>query len=163
VEVLDTDAEGRLVLSDALWYTQDKFKPQIMINLATLTGAIVVALGNTYAGCFSNDDDLAKKLVVTGEKVNEKLWRMPLHSDYESMIKSDIADIANLGNVRGAAGSATAAQFLQKFVNNVPWAHLDIAGMAWNKKPEAICPKGAVGFGVMLLNQLVKDYYEAKN
>ncbi|MGV2432465.1 MAG UNVERIFIED_CONTAM: hypothetical protein LVQ98_03710 [Rickettsiaceae bacterium] len=133
-EVLDTDAEGRLVLADALWYTQDKFKPQFMVNLATLTGAIVVALGSTYAGCFSNNDDLSEKLFKSGQKTDEKVWRMPLHKDYEDMIKSDIADIANLGNVRGSAGSATAAEFLKCFVNNTPWAHLDIAGMAWSEK-----------------------------
>jgi len=159
-EVLDTDAEGRLVLADALWYTQDKFKPKIMINLATLTGAITVALGSTYAGLFSNNDKLVENLIHTGNKVDEKLWRMPLHQDYEDMIKSDIADIANLGNVRGAAGSSTAAQFLQHFVNDVAWAHLDIAAMAWEKKGTHITPKGAVGFGVRLLNQVVKDYYE---
>ena len=159
-EVLDTDAEGRLVLADALWYTQDKFKPKIMINLATLTGAITVALGSTYAGVFSNNDMLVENLTKTGNKVNEKLWRMPLHKDYDDMIKSDIADIANLGNVRGSAGSSTAAQFLQHFVNDVHWAHLDIAAMAWEKKGTYITPKGAVGFGVRLLNQLVKDCYE---
>jgi leucyl aminopeptidase len=162
IEVLDTDAEGRLVLADALWYTQSKFHPQFMINLATLTGAIVVALGNTYGGLFSNNDVLSENLLKTGTKVNEKLWRMPLHKDFGEMIKSDIADVANLGNVRGAAGSSTAAQFLERFVNNVAWAHLDIAGMAWNKKGNSITPKGAVGFGVRLLNQLVKDYYESK-
>jgi leucyl aminopeptidase len=161
IEILDTDAEGRLVLSDALWYTQDRFKPQCMIDLATLTGAIVIALGNSYAGCFANNDDLAEKLVATGNKVDEKLWRMPLCDAYDQMIKSDIADVANLGSPRGVAGSATAAQFLQRFVNNVPWVHLDIAGMAWEKKGTAICPKGAVGFGIRLLNQLVKDYYES--
>ena len=160
-EVLDTDAEGRLVLADALWYTQDKFKPKIMVNLATLTGAITVALGSTYAGIFSNNDTLVENLTKTGSKVNEKLWRMPLHKDYDDMIKSDIADVANLGNVRGAAGSSTAAQFLQHFVNDVHWAHLDIAAMAWEKKGTHITPKGAVGFGVRLLNQVVKDYYEA--
>lgn len=159
-EVLDTDAEGRLVLADALWYTQDKFKPKIMINLATLTGAITVALGSTYAGIFSNNDTLVEKLTITGDKVNEKLWRMPLHKDYDEMIKSDIADVANLGNVRGAAGSCTAAQFLQHFVNDVAWAHLDIAAMAWEKKGTSITPKGAVGFGVRLLNQVVRDHYE---
>ena len=159
-EVLDTDAEGRLVLADALWYTQDKFKPKIMVNLATLTGAITVALGSTYAGIFSNNDALVENLTKIGHKVNEKLWRMPLHKDYDEMIKSDIADVANLGNVRGSAGSSTAAQFLQHFVNDVHWAHLDIAGVAWEKKGTHITPKGAVGFGVRLLNQLVKDCYE---
>jgi leucyl aminopeptidase len=159
-EVLDTDAEGRLVLADALWYTQDKFKPEFMVNLATLTGAIIVALGSTYGGCFSNNDDLSEKLIKSGTKVDEKLWRMPLHDDFEAMIKSDIADIANIGNVRGSAGSSTAAHFLQHFVNDVPWAHLDIAGVANDKKGNNICPKGAVGFGIRLLNQLIKDYYE---
>jgi len=159
-EVLDTDAEGRLVLADALWYAQDKFKPEIMVNLATLTGAIVVALGSTYAGCFSNNDNLSEKLVNAGTKVDEKLWRMPLHEDYEAMIKSDIADIANLGNVRGSAGSSTAAHFLQHFVNEVPWAHLDIAGVANDKKGSNLAPKGAVGFGIRLLNQFIQDYYE---
>ncbi|MES2214537.1 MAG: leucyl aminopeptidase [Pseudomonadota bacterium] len=161
IEVLDTDAEGRLVLADALWYTQDKFKPQCIIDLATLTGAIVVALGNSYAGCFSNNDDLADKLIMSGNKVNEKLWRMPLCKDFDQMIKSDIADMANLGNIRGAAGSSTAAQLLQRFVNNVPWVHLDIAGMAWEKKCNPISPRGAVGFGIKLLNQFVKDHHEA--
>jgi leucyl aminopeptidase len=161
-EVLDTDAEGRLVLSDALWYTQSKFNPKFMIDLATLTGAIVVALGNTYAGLFSNNDDLVDNLIKSGMKTNEKLWRMPLHKDFADMIKSDIADVANLGNVRGAAGSSTAAHFLQHFVNDIPWAHLDIAGMAWERKGTSITPKGAVGFGVRLLNQLVKDHYESK-
>ncbi len=160
IEVLDTDAEGRLVLADALWYTQDRFKPQAMVNLATLTGAIVVALGSTYAGCFSNNDDLSSKLIKSGAKVDEKLWRMPLHKDYDDQIKSDIADMANLGCIRGSAGSATAAQLLQRFVNNVPWAHLDIAGVAWEKKGKSICPKGATGFGVRLLNQFIKDHYE---
>lgn len=163
IEVLDTDAEGRLVLADALWYTQDRFKPKAMVNLATLTGAIVVALGSTYAGCFSNNDELADKLVRSGKKVDEKLWRMPLHKDYDEQIKSDIADMANLGSVRGSAGSATAAQLLQRFVNDVPWAHLDIAGVVWEKKGKATCPRGATGFGVRLLNQFIKDHYEATN
>ncbi len=159
-EVLDTDAEGRLVLADALWYTQDKFKPEIIVNLATLTGAIIVALGNTYAGCFSNNDDLSARLIKSGTKVDEKLWRMPLHDDYEAMIKSDLADIANISNVRGAAGSSTAAHFLQHFVNGVPWAHLDIAGVAGDRKGSNLVPKGPVGFGIRLLNQFIKDYYE---
>lgn len=161
VEVLDTDAEGRLVLADAIWYTQDKFQPKCVIDLATLTGAIVVALGNTYAGLFANDDKLADKLIKAGIKVNEKLWRMPLHKDFDEMLKSDIADIANLGNVRGAAGSSIAAHFISRFIKNgTVWAHLDIAGMAWGKKGAAICPKGAVGYGVRLLDQFIQDYYE---
>lgn len=159
IEILNTDAEGRLVLADALWYTQDKYKPKAMIDLATLTGAIVVALGSTYAGCFGNNEDLQHKLTKAGQKCGELLWRMPLHKDYDDMIKSSIADVANIGNARGA-GSNTAAQFLEKFVNEVPWSHLDIAGVAWKKKPSDICPKGASGFGVRLLNKLVEDYYE---
>ena len=161
IEVLDTDAEGRLVLADALWYTQDRFKPKFIIDLATLTGAIVVALGNTYAGCFSNNDALADQLLKAGLEVNEKVWRMPLHQDYDDMINSDIADVANLSNARGAAGSSSAANFLQRFIGgNNCWAHLDIAGMAWEKKGSAINPKGATGYGVRLLNQLIQDYYE---
>jgi leucyl aminopeptidase len=162
VEVLDTDAEGRLILSDALWYTQEKFKPKAIVDLATLTGAIIVALGNTFAGCFSNNDKLAEQLLASGDKVNEKLWRMPMHEDYDKMIKSEVADWANIGNVRGAAGSAMGAHFLEKFVNKLPWAHLDIAGVAWEKAGKDICPKGATAYGVRLLFQLVKDYYEQK-
>ncbi len=161
IEVLDTDAEGRLVLADALWYTQDRFKPSIMIDLATLTGAITIALGNVYGGMFCNDEKLASKLLEAGKLSGEELWRMPLHSEYEKMIKSDIADIANLGAPRGHASSNTAAQFLQHFVNKTPWAHLDIAGVANNSKPKTLSPKGAVGFGIRLLNSLVKEYYEA--
>ena len=159
VEVLNTDAEGRLILADALWYTQDKFKPQIIIDLATLTGAILVALGGTYAGCFSNNDELVAKLEKASQDVGEKIWRMPLHEDYDKVIKSGIADIANIGGIRGLAGSSTAAQFLQKFVNNVPWIHLDIAGVATTRASG----KGnvtATGFGVRLLDSLVKHYYE---
>jgi leucyl aminopeptidase len=161
IEVLDTDAEGRLVLADALWYTQDRFKPKFIIDLATLTGAIVVALGNTFAGCFSNNDELAEQISKAGFEVDEKVWRMPLHQDYDDMMKSDVADVANLSNVRGAAGSGSAANFLQRFIgDNNCWAHLDIAGMAWERKGAAITPKGATGYGVRLLNQLIQDYYE---
>lgn len=159
IEVLNTDAEGRLVLADALWYTQDRFKPEFMINLATLTGAITIALGDIYCGVFSNSDDLCKKLEAAGKKSGEKGWRFPLGDEYDKQINSDIADMKNIGDGRGA-GSITAAQFLKRFVNDVPWAHLDIAGMAWTKKPLATVPKGAVGFGVRMLNQLVKDHYE---
>jgi leucyl aminopeptidase len=162
-EVLDTDAEGRLVLADAVWYAQTEFKPSILIDLATLTGAIVVALGKTYAGLFANDDLLAQNLINSGAHVDEKLWRMPLHEDYDEMIKSNIADVANLGNQRGQAGSSTAAHFIGRFIQEgVKWAHLDIAGTAWNNNPTGICPKGAVGFGVRLLNQFIKDHYESK-
>lgn len=160
IEVLNTDAEGRLVLADAMWYTQDRFKPSIMIDLATLTGAIRVALGTTYGGLFSNDDKLADRLLEAGKATGEELWRMPLHADYDKMIKSDIADLANIGNAGGLAGSNTAAQFLEKFVNKVTWAHLDIAGVADSSKGTSLSPKGAVGFGIRLLNKLIKDHYE---
>lgn len=170
VEVLNTDAEGRLILADALWYVQEVFKPESIIDLATLTGAITIAVGYSYAGCFSNNNELAKKLIISGERVNENLWRMPLHKDYDDMLKSNIADIANIGNARGAAGSCTAANFLQKFIQfkqnhdssktPIPWAHLDIASVAWSKKGGNICPAGAVGFGVRLINQFVEDNYE---
>lgn len=160
-EVIDTDAEGRLVLADALYYTYDKYKPAFMIDLATLTGAIVISLGASYAGLFSNDDDLSKKLYESGEKSGELVWRMPLHKDYEEMIKSDIADVANLGNIARHAGSATAAEFLKHFIGEgTKWAHLDIAGMAWGKKSKGKNVKGSVGFGIKLLNQLLKDHYE---
>lgn len=161
IEVLNTDAEGRLVLADALWYTQDSYNPKWMVNLATLTGAIVVSLGDQYAGLFSNDDTLSEKLLQAGADTDEKLWRFPLSDAYDKQINSAIADMQNIGDGRGA-GSITAAQFLQRFVNEVPWAHLDIAGMAWTKKDVDICPKGAVGFGVRLLDRLVADHYESK-
>jgi len=159
IEVLNTDAEGRLVLADALWYTQDRFKPQIMVNLATLTGAIVISLGEFRAGLFSNNDKLADKLTAVGKKTGEECWRLPLGPEYDEMINSDIADMKNISEGRGA-GSITAAQFLQRFVNGTPWAHLDIAGVAWSGKGLASAPKGATGYGVRLLNQLVKDHYE---
>jgi leucyl aminopeptidase len=161
VEVLNTDAEGRLVLADALWYCQDRFKPQFMVNLATLTGAIVVALGHEYAGMFSNNDQLAARLSGAGKAVEEPLWRMPLGEAYDRQIDSDAADMKNIGNGRDA-GSITAAQFLQRFVNNVPWAHLDIAGTAWSKKDAPLVPKGATAFGVRLLDQLVASHYEGR-
>jgi leucyl aminopeptidase len=133
IEVLNTDAEGRLVLADALWYTQDRFKPKFMVNLATLTGAIIVALGHEHAGLFSNDDTLSERLTAAGKAVGEPLWRLPLADAYDRDIDSDAADMKNIGSGRGA-GSIIGAQFLQRFVNNVPWAHLDIAGVAWTKK-----------------------------
>jgi len=160
VEVINTDAEGRLVLGDALWYCQDRFKPQFMVNLATLTGAIIVALGHDHAGLFSNNEMLAERLVSAGKSVEEKLWRMPLGDAYDRMLDSDAADMKNIGG--RDAGSITAAQFLQRFVNNVPWAHLDIAGMTWSKKDTAIVPKGATAFGVRLLERFVADHYEGK-
>ncbi|AAU03616.1 leucyl aminopeptidase [Rickettsia typhi] len=158
-EVLNTDAEGRLVLADTVWYVQEKFNPKCVIDVATLTGAITVALGSTYAGCFSNNDELADKLIKAGEEVNEKLWRMPLHDDYDAMINSDIADIANIGNVPGAAGSCTAAHFIKRFIKDgVDWAHLDIAGVANSNNASALGPKGAVGYGVRLLEKFIKEY-----
>ncbi|WP_347939311.1 leucyl aminopeptidase [Rickettsia oklahomensis] len=158
-EVLNTDAEGRLVLADAVWYAQEKFKPKCVIDIATLTGAITVALGSTYAGCFSNNDELASKLIKAGEEVNEKLWRMPLHDEYDEMISSDIADMANIGNVPSAAGSCIAAHFIKRFIKDgVEWAHLDIAGVANSNKASSLGPKGAVGYGVRLLEKFIKEY-----
>ena len=149
VEILDTDAEGRLVLADALWYTQDRFKPQAMIDLATLTGAVVVALGIEHAGLMSDNEELAEKLKKSAEKTGEKLWQLPLDEAYDKTLKSDIADIKNLGS--DGAGTITAAHFLNRFTNKTPWAHLDIAGTAWIKKDKALTSKGATGFGVRLL------------
>ena len=160
IEVLNTDAEGRLVLADALTYTEKKFKPKFIIDLATLTGAIIVSLGSEYAGLFSNDDKLSKKIINAGNKVNEKLWRMPLHKNYDKLINSKNADMQNI-NYIGGAGSTTAAQFLQRFIlNKTPWAHLDIAGMAFSKYGGSLNSSGATGFGVRLLNQLIEEYYE---
>jgi leucyl aminopeptidase len=159
IEVLNTDAEGRLVLADALWYCADRFKPRCMIDLATLTGAIIVALGNDHAGLFANNDELAERVVAAGKAVGELCWRLPLADSYDREIDSDAADIKNISGGR-AAGSITAAQFLQRFVKDVPWAHLDIAGTAWSKKDAATVPKGATAFGVRLLDRLVADHYE---
>jgi leucyl aminopeptidase len=160
IEVLNTDAEGRLVLADALSFTEKKYKPKIIIDLATLTGAIIVCLGSEYAGLFSNDDKLSKQIVDAGEKVEEKLWRMPLHKNYDKLMNSKNADMQNINYV-GGAGSTTAAQFLQRFIlNKTPWAHLDIAGMAFSKYGGALNSGGATGFGVRLLNQLVEENYE---
>ncbi|HEV7346294.1 MAG TPA: leucyl aminopeptidase [Devosia sp.] len=159
IEVINTDAEGRLVLADALWYTQDRFNPRFMINLATLTGAIVVALGHEHAGLFSNNDELAGRLLDAGLKANEKLWRMPLTAAYDKMIESKFADIRN--SVGRPAGSITAAQFLQRFVNDTPWAHLDIAGTAFGASATEVNTSWAPGFGVALLDRLVRDYYQA--
>ena len=160
IEVLNTDAEGRLVLADALTFTEKKFKPKFMIDLATLTGAIIVSLGSEYAGLFSNDDKLSKQILNAGEKVEEKLWRMPLHKNYDKLMNSKNADMQNINYV-GGAGSTTAAQFLQRFVlNKTPWAHLDIAGMAFSKYGGALNSGGATGFGVRLLNKLIEENYE---
>ncbi|WP_292019959.1 MULTISPECIES: leucyl aminopeptidase [unclassified Brevundimonas] len=161
VEVINTDAEGRLVLADALWYTQERFKPKFMIDLATLTGAMIVALGLDYAGVFSNSDDVADPILAAAKKVGENFWRMPIPAIYEQHIDSKIADVKNTGNGR-AGGSITAALFLQRFTNGVPWAHLDIAPTAWaNKSPNPTVPEGGVGFAVRTLDRMVADTYEA--
>jgi leucyl aminopeptidase len=159
IEVLNTDAEGRLVLADVCWYTQDRFKPKFMVDLATLTGAVVVALGHEYAGLFANNDELANRLLAASQATGELLWRFPLAEAYDRDIDSDAADVKNIGSAR-AAGSIIGAQFIQRFVNDVPWAHLDIAGVAWSKKDSPVTPKGATAFGVRLLDRLVTQYYE---
>ncbi len=159
IEVVNTDAEGRLVLADALWYCQDRFKPKFMVDLATLTGAIIVALGEGFAGCYANNEDLAANLLAAAGAEEEGLWRMPLPDAYNRQIDSMIADMKNTGGRPG--GSITAALFLKRYVNDVPWAHLDIAGTAW-KKPSSspTSPDGATGYGVRLLNRMVQDRYE---
>jgi leucyl aminopeptidase len=158
VEVINTDAEGRLVLADVLWYCQQKYDPRFMVDLATLTGAIIVALGHEYAGFFANDDALAQQLHAAGETTGEKVWRMPLGDAYDKQIKSDIADMKNVGGRPG--GAITAAQFIQRFVNGKPWAHLDVAGTVWSGKDAPTVPKGATAFGVRLLDRLVAEHYE---
>ena len=160
IEILNTDAEGRLVLADALTFTEEKFKPQFIVDLATLTGAIIVSLGSEYAGLFSNNDKLSKQLIEAGASVDEKLWRMPLNENFDKLINSKNADMQNINYV-GGAGSTTAAQFLQRFIiNKTPWAHLDIAGMAFSKYGGALNSGGATGYGVRLLNKLIEDNYE---
>lgn len=158
VEVLNTDAEGRLVLADLLTYAEQHSKASTIINLATLTGAIIAALGTHYAGLFSNSDELAAQLTQSGKDTNESLWQMPLDSQYEDYLKSDIADLKNVGGPDG--GSIIAATFLKAFVNNARWAHLDIAGVAWARKDQGITPKGASGFGVRLLNHYIMQHHE---
>ncbi|SDF82884.1 leucyl aminopeptidase [Limimonas halophila] len=155
VEVINTDAEGRLVLADALWYTQETYKPTTIVNLATLTGGIIVALGKVTAGLFSNDDELARQLHAAGERADEPVWRLPLGESYDQDINSDIADMKNTGDGRNAS-SIAAAQFLQRYIQaDVRWAHLDIAGVTWTAKPSAVVPKGGTGFGVRLLDHFV--------
>jgi len=161
IEVLNTDAEGRLVLADALHYANERFKPQFIVDLATLTGAIIVALGNEYAGLFSNNDKLSERLSDAGEDVGELLWRLPQGDVFDKMLKSEIADMKNISSGRGA-GSITAAQFLARFIGTTPWAHLDIAGVTWSKADKPLSPKGATAFGVRLLDRLVSNHYEAK-
>jgi leucyl aminopeptidase len=159
IEILNTDAEGRLVLADALWYTQDRFKPRFMVNLATLTGAILIALGSEHAGLFSNNDELAERLTKAGKAEGEPVWRLPLGDGYDRLVKSKIADMKNIGGPQ--AGSITAAQILQRFVNKLPWAHLDIAGVAWQDgEQKPLAPSWGTGWGVRVLNRLVADYYE---
>ena len=160
VEILNTDAEGRLVLADALTFTEEKFRPKFIVDLATLTGAIIVSLGSEYAGLFSNDDKLSNQLIESGNYVEEKVWRMPLNQNYDKLIDSKNADMQNINYV-GGAGSTTAAQFLQRFIlNKTPWAHLDIAGMAFSKYGGALNSGGATGYGVRLLNKLIENFYE---
>lgn len=159
IEVINTDAEGRLVLCDALHWTQETFEPEVVVNLATLTGAIIVSLGNEHAGCFSNDDGLSDNLLAAGKTAGDPLWRFPLTAAYDKQINSPIADMKNVGGK--GAGSITAAQFLKRFIKEgVKWAHLDIAGMVWADKPGPVWDKGATGFGVRLLDQYVADNFE---
>ena len=160
IEIINTDAEGRLVLSDVLWYIQDKYQPAFMIDLATLTGAILVALGQEYAGLFSNSDELSTRLTHAGLATGEKVWRMPMGPTYDKMIDSKFADMKNTGGRHG--GSSTAAQFLQRFVNETPWAHLDIAGTGMSSAAGDINQSWASGWGVRLLDRLVADHYENK-
>jgi leucyl aminopeptidase len=158
IAVLNTDAEGRLVLADALWYAQDRFKPKFMIDLATLTGAILVALGKEHAGLFSNNDELAMRIADSGYATGEKVWRMPLAPEYDKMIDFEIADMKNIGGRN--AGAITAAQFLQRFVNGVPWGHLDVAGTAIDSVKSPINQSWGSGWGVRLLDRLVAEHYE---
>ncbi len=160
IEVINTDAEGRLVLADVLWYAQERFKPSGMINLATLTGAIIVALGHENAGVFSNDDALCNAFLAAAKAEGEGAWRMPMGQAYDDKLKSRIADMMNIGGRDG--GAITAAQFLKRFVkDDVPWCHLDIAGTALLKTDTTLAPKGATGWGVMALNRLIRDRYES--
>jgi leucyl aminopeptidase len=160
VEILNTDAEGRLVLCDALTWVQRNYRPKTIVDLATLTGAMVISLGHEHGGIFANDDSLAEQLLAAGREVGDKLWRMPLGDAYNKLIDSQIADMKNIGPREG--GSITAAQFLGRFVEEgVRWAHLDIAGMVWAAKPGTTWEKGATGYGVRLLDRFIADNYEA--
>lgn len=158
IEVINTDAEGRLVLADLLWYCKEEYKPQFMINLATLTGAVIIALGNHHAGLFSNDDTLSEHLAAAGTATGEKVWRLPLGKEYDKLIDTKNADMKNTGG--RSAGSITAAQFLKRFVDDTPWAHLDVAGTAMGSPSTEINQSWASGFGVRLLDRLVADHYE---
>jgi len=160
VEVINTDAEGRLVLCDVMWYAQERFQPAGMIDLATLTGAIIIGLGHENAGVFSNNDALCDAFLKAAKSEGEGAWRMPLGQSYDDLLKSRIADMKNIGG--RPAGSITAAQFLQRFVkDDTPWIHLDIAGVASLKSESTLAPTGATGWGVMALNRLVQDMYES--
>ena len=160
IEVLNTDAEGRLVLADVLWYVNKRYKPKLMIDLATLTGAIIVALGDRYAGMFSNDDSLSQKILESSKYTKELIWRMPMDSEFDKLINCKIADMKNITGTRGA-GSITAAQFLKRFVGDTSWAHLDIAGVTWSNKGTEFSRPGGTGFGVRLLDDFVKRNYES--
>ena len=159
IEVLNTDAEGRLVLADILWYINQTYKPEIIIDLATLTGAIIVALGDLYAGLFSNNDKLANNLLDVSKSMKENLWRLPLDEGFDKLLNCDVADMKNITGTRGA-GSITAAQFLKRFVGDTKWAHLDIAGVTWSRKGTNLSRPGGTGFGVRLLDKFVKKFYE---
>jgi leucyl aminopeptidase len=158
IEIINTDAEGRLVLGDVLWYANERFKPKWMVNLATLTGAILVALGQEYAGLFSNDDKLSKRLIAAGEETGERVWRLPMGPEFDKMIDSKFADMKNAGGRHG--GSITAAQFLARFVGKTPWAHLDVAGTAMAAKPSEINQSWGPGWGVRLLDRLIAEHVE---
>jgi leucyl aminopeptidase len=158
IEVLNTDAEGRLVLADVVWYCQERYEPRFMIDLATLTGAMIVALGHEHAGLFASDDTLAQQIIAAGIETGEKVWRMPLGEEYDKQLKSDIADMKNITGRPGS--SITAAHFIQRFTNGKVWAHLDIAGTAWSSKDAPTVPKGATAWGVRLLDRLVARHFE---
>lgn len=159
IEVLNTDAEGRLVLADCVWYAQSRFKPTALVDLATLTGAMIVTLGHEMAGIFSDDEGLANALVEAGRTEGELLWRMPLGEAFDRRINSKVADVANIGPP-GQAGSIMGAQFIKRFTNDVPWAHLDIAGMVWSNESKPLSARGATGYGVALLNRFIAERYE---
>jgi leucyl aminopeptidase len=158
IEIINTDAEGRLVLADVLHYVKERFKPSVMVDLATLTGAIIVALGHEHAGLFANDDKIAEQLLQAGEATGERVWRMPLAPEYDKLIDSKVADVKNTGGRQ--AGAITAAQFLQRFVDNAPWAHLDIAGTAMASPQTDINKSWGSGWGVRLLDHLLAEHYE---
>jgi len=159
IEVINTDAEGRLVLADVMWYAQDRFRPAAMVDLATLTGAIIIGLGNENAGVFSNNDAFCNAFLKAAAAEDEGAWRLPLGPAYDKLLKSAIADMKNVGG--RAAGSITAAQFLQRFVRpETPWIHIDIAGVATAKEDGPLCPKGASGWGVRALDRMIRDRFE---